>query len=98
MLTLEEARALAEAFIADWDGDLVLIPEPVASGDFGWVFVFRSRQFLRSGALSDALAGNGPLLVDRHRATLTQLGTAHSVGYFVDAYLRDVAGREEMDT
>ena len=32
---------------------------------YGWVFFYQSRRYLETGLISDALAGNGPLLVEK---------------------------------
>ena len=32
----------------------------------GWVFFYHSKEFIESGNFSSALAGNGPIFVDRN--------------------------------
>ena len=42
---------------------LELVPQSTQQIEQGWVFFYNSADFIRTGNMSDALAGNGPLFV-----------------------------------
>jgi hypothetical protein len=59
------------------EGDtLVVVDEATIGKDYGWIFFYNSRRYLETNNLSYALAGNGPIVVERKDGALTQLGTA----------------------
>ncbi len=68
--------------------ELVLVDEQTISGDFGWVFFYESRAYLESGHLSDTLLGNAPIIVSRLDGSLHGTGTAHSVEFYIDNFVR----------
>lgn len=80
MIDLSAARAIAEehlrAFEAGGSPPLALMDEHTREEDFGWVFFYNSARFLETRALRDALAGNGPLVVDRETGHVTTLPSA----------------------
>ena len=86
-LTLEDAWQLARDYVSGLGEDIVLDEEPACAGDWGWVFCYQSRAYLRSGDISDMLLGNAPLLVDRHGERVWVLGTSQSIEAYVDAFL-----------
>lgn len=86
MITHEEARQQAQDHL-----DRMASPLPlVLTGDqefaVGWVFFYDSERHQESGDLSDAIAGNSPILVDREDGTTVSTGTAHPVERYVEAY------------
>ncbi|KUO97587.1 hypothetical protein AR276_23565, partial [Stenotrophomonas maltophilia] len=64
MIQLEEARRRVEAALASDDEPVAITHEHEVVE--GWLFCFQSLRYLQSGEISDALAGNGPIFVDRH--------------------------------
>lgn len=87
MLTFEECRKLAADYLANQAIDLVLYEEAVHAGSYGWVFGYQSSVYLRTGRFSDALVGNGPILVDKHAASIHVLGTGMPIEFYVENYL-----------
>lgn len=67
--------------------DLVLFENPTAEGDFGWVFSYQSRTYLKSQKIDDALAGNAPFLVDRRTGESFALGTAYPIQFYVENFI-----------
>ncbi|MGE0469705.1 MAG: YrhB domain-containing protein [Nitrospira sp.] len=71
MSQIDEAQAfqLAQARINQLavasNDRFVIISDYTEEINEGWVFFYNSEDFVRSGNLSDALAGNGPILVTR---------------------------------
>jgi hypothetical protein len=66
--------------------EYVLLDDETVETDVGWVFFWTSRRFVETGDLSDAVAGNGPLLVDRRDGSLHQLWSGESWETGVERY------------
>ncbi|MFF4875283.1 YrhB domain-containing protein [Micromonospora sp. NPDC000668] len=70
-MTDEEARGIAFALLADRIGE-IRTGEWVITGARGhetaWSVSYQSRAFIESGRVSDALAGNGPVVVPKSGA------------------------------
>ncbi|MCR1004981.1 MAG: YrhB family protein [Stenotrophomonas maltophilia] len=75
MIQLEEARRRVEAALASDDEPVAITHEHEVVE--GWLFCFQSLRYLQSGEISDALAGNGPIFVDRHTGEQHALGTSY---------------------
>ena len=72
-MTREEAlEKVRREFAA---ADVIFNEAPSLEGEFGWVFSYQSRDFHRTGDFSDALIGNGPVLVGRKTGRLTRLSS-----------------------
>ncbi len=74
--TEAQARARAEAFLASeiqpaTRHELVIMD--VTGYANSWVAIFNSRRFAETGETSDALAGNGPIIINR-RTGAVRLG------------------------
>ncbi len=68
----DEATVLAEEAVtaigvASGDEFILIYDKTIEVGE-GWVFFYNSREFIETGDLSSALAGNGPIFVDRSGA------------------------------
>jgi hypothetical protein len=67
-MTDEEAREIAFAFLADRI-DEIHTGEWVITGarehETAWSVSYQSRAFIESGRISDALSGNGPVVVPK---------------------------------
>jgi hypothetical protein len=57
--------------------------------DIGWLFFYNAAEFLRTGAFSSQLAGNGPILVDCRDSSLHTVGSGESWETAVARYRRD---------
>lgn len=75
MIQLEEARRRVEAVLASDEEPVAITHEHEVVE--GWLFCFQSLRYLQSGEIPDALAGNGPIFVDRHTGEQHALGTAY---------------------
>ena len=86
-MTKDSARAAAEAFVADTGRrigvDLAILDDRTVEFDSGWVFFYDSRKYIESGSLSDALAGNAPLIVSRRDCSVHVTGTARPVEDYI---------------
>lgn len=69
------------------DGDvLVICDEATIERPFGWVFFYDSKRHLETGDFRHALAGNAPLIVNRHTGALVPTGTAREVHEYIAEY------------
>ncbi|MET8088508.1 YrhB domain-containing protein [Micromonospora sp. NPDC005237] len=70
-MTDQDAREIALAFLADRMGE-VRAGEWVITGvrehEAAWSVGYQSRAFIESGRISDALVGNGPVVVPKSGA------------------------------
>ena len=94
MIDRDTATGLVRAEIARWnaedplpdDDEVVLQEEHTEEHSFGWVFFFNSRRYVETRDLSYALAGNGPLIVDRRDGSIYQISTAYAREDSIRAY------------
>lgn len=66
-------------------GEARIVREATIAKPYGWVFYYQSKEFLDEGIASAQLAGNAPILVDRHTFELRVTGTAKPL----EQYLKD---------
>lgn len=91
MITQEDALSIVQRHLLALsplpDGDnWVVLPDSTIEREFGWVFFYNSRAFLETRNPLLAIAGNGPLLVQRRTGKLEVLGTAHPLEHYIAAY------------
>ncbi len=53
---------------------------------YGWVFFYNSKQFLESGEFRHALAGNGPVIVNKYTGEIVFCGSVGGVEGNIQAY------------
>jgi len=56
--------------------------------DFGWVYHYDGSLHVETGSVSDAIAGNAPLIVDRADGKLYITGTAHPIEHYLQEFRR----------
>jgi len=67
--SFDEAKALAQKTVAALgaaSGDEFNIVRHETVDADGWIFFYNSKEFIETGNPSSALAGNGPIFVDRN--------------------------------
>lgn len=89
MLTEAQARRLAEEHLASWSYPEPLVVTGIQEFDVGWTFFYNTERHQRTGAFTDGLLGNSPILVDRRDGSVHTTGTAEPVQHYVDAYTRE---------
>lgn len=97
MITKEQAIALASSFVNEQyseDDKLVIPHESIIEKDYGWVMFYNTESYLGTGEARHALAGNGPLIVDRVSGVVTALGTGKSV----EEIIRDYENSRDFDS
>lgn len=92
MFSDAECRSLAEQYLARiaqmCDEDLVLLPTEYATAST-LVYTYQTVDYVATGDLTHALAGNGPLLVCKLDGVVAHAGTAIPV----EACIRDFENR-----
>jgi Immunity protein 35 len=78
MWSYRKARILAQNWLdLATSIEVTIIDEATISKPYGWVFFYQSTDYLKTENISDMLAGNAPILVDRINGELKVLGTQH---------------------
>lgn len=54
--------------------------------DFGWAFVYNTKQYLDTDDIEYALVGNAPFIVDKADGELYVTGTARPLAHYVDEF------------
>jgi Immunity protein 35 len=94
MITLSEAQSLAEAYLQSHGiDDVAILPTATIEKAFGWVFFYQSCQYLETGNDSFSLAGNAPLIVNRHDRSISASGTAFPLEHYVAEYEASHGGK-----
>ena len=92
MIDKDTAKQLAlERVSQSWgiaDAYPVIVDEATIERDFGWVFFYDSSRHIETGDFSDALAGNAPIIVNKHDGSLHVAGTYKPAPEFIEAYER----------
>jgi hypothetical protein len=94
MTVIAEARAAVENYLQGCVGELpdkdtlVVLEEKTIERPWGWVFFYTSRLWHQTGELRYALAGNAPLIVERHSGRILPTGTALPVEQYIANYER----------
>jgi hypothetical protein len=82
MITKEKALEIAKRFIEaeemSFDDKYLIVEQSTIEYNFGWLFFYESEKFITTGKISYALAGNGPLFVDKN-GKITELDSSKTV-------------------
>jgi hypothetical protein len=96
MTTFDEARTIAQERVDQLAGrlnmELAINDEATRDEAWCWLFFYNSRAYLETGSFSDALAGNGPILVDKESGDRRELTTARPFDEQLDALKRRPGG------
>jgi hypothetical protein len=95
MLTRDQARKLVQSQLdsqaTEMGCEAVVIESATLERPFGWVFFYQSKEYLLTGNHSWMLAGNAPLIVDRHTEQIMETGTAEPVEVYIARYEASLA-------
>jgi len=82
-----EARRIALNFLRGREAvsgvKLALKDEATEEHGFGWIFFYNSKEFIETGSLSAALAGNSPIVVRRRDGMVLETGTAEPLSVYI---------------
>ena len=88
MITKEDARSRVQEYLREAALDEnyapVILDNQTMDVDLGWVFFYESDKYLRTGSISDSLAGNAPVVVKRADGSIIVTGTAYPLRYYLD--------------
>ena len=68
--------------------ELAVLDDRTIETDFGWVFFWNSKRYLETDEFQYALAGNGPLIVDRRDGSIHETSTAEPIEEIMENYRR----------
>jgi hypothetical protein len=90
VIKFEQARGVAQAYVdalsLETCGAFDILDQRTQHLDVGYVFFCGFRAADQSLAPGDALLGNVPLLVSREDGQLFELGSAHPVENYIEAF------------
>jgi hypothetical protein len=58
--------------------------------EFGWVFIYGTKEFVETGDVKHVLVGGGPVIVDRNDGQIYHTGTAHRLEHYIDEYRKGI--------
>ena len=91
----QEARRLVDQYLSGMrtspPTELAILPEHTIETDFGWVFFWNSRRYVETADFQYALAGNGPLIVDRRDGSIHPTSAAETIEDSIERYRRSHA-------
>lgn len=80
MITKKQAQEIVHGFINEsdpyWPDKPEMVITEVEDHPLGWLIYWTSSRFLKSNNISDALAGNGPILISRDTGDFETTGSA----------------------
>jgi hypothetical protein len=47
---------------------------------------YQSEEYIKTGSISSALAGNAPFIINKNSGELSKFGTAFDVDYYINQY------------
>ncbi len=99
MLTKPEALELVSKKLLQMstsDDPFVVVDTDTIERPFGWVFFYNSKKFLETGEFTFRLAGNGPVIVDKHGGTVEFFGVSRPPLEIVEEYERKWAQQNKL--
>ncbi|GAA0561926.1 YrhB domain-containing protein [Chitinophaga japonensis] len=94
MITLDDAINIAREYLHSVRVtpplELELLLDDVIEFEYGWVFFYQSKEYLKTGDILDALGGNAPIIVNKFDGSLHITGTAHPVEKYISDYVKDL--------
>ncbi len=89
MLSKQDAQDLVEARlckISPSDNPYVVVGAGTIEKPYGWVFFYSSKKYLETGTVRYALAGNGPVFVNKETGCLEFCGVNKPVQVQIEDY------------
>lgn len=79
MIDKEAAKRLATDYVkrdSRFTDEVIILDQFTIEKPYGWVFFYDSKRYVETKDIGFALAGNGPLIVEKLDGSLHVLGTA----------------------
>lgn len=100
MITKKQAK---EAVIAELkkrcqipSDEFVIVENLTMERQFGWIFFYDSKKYLETGNINDAIAGNGPIFVNKHDGKIEFYGSRKSIEEYILEYERTLAAQRKF--
>jgi hypothetical protein len=94
VITRAQARAIAKQAVNEGyavEGDeLEVLDELTIEKDYGWIFLYDSRQHIETNDDKYEILGNGPVLVQKSDGGVRRFGTARPIEYYIAEYERQL--------
>ncbi len=68
----------------------ILTVMDVQEHDFGWVYLYNSKEYVESGDFNVSLVGNAPVIVDRVDGRLYGTGTSKPTEHYLNDFRRGI--------
>src|ERR1700691_5858897 len=98
MLTKTEALEIVSEKLAQMGSSadpFVVVDKSTIEKPFGWIFFYNSKRFVETGESRYRLAGNGPVIVNKHNGWVEFFGSAKPPQEIVAEYERKLAGEKK---
>ena len=94
-IDFEEAKKIARNYLLaqDCEYELALLEDETLIKEFGWVFFYNTKKYLKTRDFRDMLGGNAPIIVDNSKGKITETGTAESIEVYIDEYEKSQVAR-----
>jgi hypothetical protein len=66
--------------------ELAIMDSETIEKEYGWVFFYQSKEFLKTGNDVYALLGNAPYIVNKYTGELIETGTANPIEDYITEY------------
>ena len=87
MWTYEKALAIARVYVENaTDGRGVVLEDKTLDRPYGWVFFYQNRQYVETGDIQHAFAGNAPIIFNRLSGEYRVTGTAYPLEHYLQEY------------
>jgi hypothetical protein len=90
MISLEHAKEIAKERVSVIEKksniELALLDEETMEFEYGWVFFYQSKEYVRTGDLNSLVGGNAPILIDKSDGSVHETGTSKEVEYYIEEY------------
>ena len=70
------------------DDTYVIVEDLTIEKPFAWIFYYNSKKYLKTGDINDAVAGNGPVFVNKHTGEIKFCGSGISLEKLLLEYER----------
>ena len=84
MLDRNAARDLAVEHLAN--ESFIILDQETIEKAWGWMFFYQSRRYVETGELTEMLAGNAPLIVERETGRILPCGTVRPIDHYIENY------------
>ena len=79
-------RELGQNLDSQENSGVAVLEEETIEHEWGWVFFYQSKEYIKTRDFRDALAGNAPYIVNRNNGQIKATGTAHPIEHYIQEY------------